>query len=123
MQRQMGAVAFADSDAEGTDPCGYVPNGQEDRRHFEYGAMNPRCGGSEGDPRSARALVAAVLVRALDDLALGSKLGVSARRWIDAHEPTCAWSFDWCCMVLKLDPDAVRERLGDHQLRCGYRRN
>ena len=58
-----------------------------------------------------KALVAAVLERAFEDLKLGRHLAARARQWFADQEPAHAWSFEWCCAILDLDPDAVRTRL------------
>ena len=60
-----------------------------------------------------KALVAAVLVRACDDLKLGYPLAAQAQEWFDEGEPWRAWSFEWCCAILDLDPQAVRQQLAD----------
>jgi hypothetical protein len=60
-----------------------------------------------------RALVAAVLERACEDVKLRGRLGAQAIQWVTAREPDEAWSFDWCCAILELNPDAVRHQLAD----------
>jgi hypothetical protein len=65
------------------------------------------------DTPPAKALVAAVLERAFDDLKLGRQIASRAREWFEDREPTHAWSFEWCCAILDLNPDAVREQLPD----------
>ncbi len=75
-------------------------------------------------------LVAAILLRAVDDLCgvrlpgckndldrrqLETNLRRAAQRWFEAERRT-AGSFLWCCELLGLDPQAVRrnlKRLGD----------
>lgn len=57
-----------------------------------------------------KALVAAVLLRACDDLKLGRRLAARAQEWFTAHEPARAWSFEWCCAILDLDSAAVRKQ-------------
>src|SRR5512135_1078156 len=68
------------------------------------------------DPRMptlapVRALVAAILQRALDDLDLGVSPRARAIAWFretgTGDEPG---SFEWCCGVLDIDPDLVRHR-------------
>jgi hypothetical protein len=62
-----------------------------------------------------RALVAAVLERAFQDLKLTRDLADPAREWLEERDPLRPWSFEWCCAILHLDPDAVREQLaGDN---------
>ena len=61
----------------------------------------------------AKALVAAVVIRACDDLKLGRVLAAHALEWLNERGPTDAWSFEWCCGILNLDPDAVRQQLAD----------
>ncbi len=63
-----------------------------------------------------KALVAAVLERALQDLKLTSDLAAPARDWLEERGLRQAWSFEWCCAILNLDPDAVREQFSDDHL-------
>lgn len=56
-------------------------------------------------------LVAAVVARACEDLKLGRPFTAQAREWFEECEPAQAWSFEWCCLILNLDPDAVRQRV------------
>jgi hypothetical protein len=63
------------------------------------------------DPRAMKALVAAVLERACDDLKIGGRLAVEATDWLTEGDPADAWSFEWCCAILDLDPEAVRQQL------------
>jgi hypothetical protein len=58
-----------------------------------------------------KTLVAAVLVRAGEDLQLGRHLAADAVEWLTEREPARSWSFEWCCAILDLDADAVREQL------------
>jgi len=66
---------------------------------------------------SMKALVAAVLERAFQDLKLTHDLAGPARQWLDERDPARPWSFEWCCAILQLDPDAVREQFADDRLR------
>ena len=61
--------------------------------------------------QAMNALVAAVLERACDDVKLRGRLAAQAMEWITEHNPTDAWSFEWCCAILDLDADAVRHQL------------
>ena len=71
-----------------------------------------------GHDHPGKALVAAVLDGARDDLKRGRRLRDSAREWFEERDPTHAWSFEWCCEILDLDPVAVRsEIIGDWNLR------
>ena len=64
-----------------------------------------------------KALVAAVLDGAREDLKRGRHLADPAREWFQERDPRRAWSFEWCCDVLDLDPDAVRQEIsGDRKL-------
>lgn len=60
---------------------------------------------------SVRALVTAIVQRALDDLDLGVSPRARAIAWFRetgaADEPG---SFEWCCGVLDIDPDIVRNK-------------
>ena len=58
-----------------------------------------------------KALVAAVLAGARDDLGLGDDVAAEARQWFGESAPSRAWSFEWCCAALDLDPDAVRQEI------------
>jgi len=60
-----------------------------------------------------KALVAAVVIRACDDLKLGRVLAAQALEWFNERDPVDAWSFEWCCAILNLDPDAVRQQLAE----------
>ena len=64
-----------------------------------------------------KALVAAVLERAFQDLKLGGDLAGPAREWLEERVGVRPWSFEWCCVMLHLDPDAVREQFADEPLR------
>lgn len=57
------------------------------------------------------ALVTAVLERALDDVRMGGHLAVQAIEWLTERESGDAWSFEWCCSILKLDAGAVRRQV------------
>ncbi len=63
-----------------------------------------------------KALVAAVLERAFEDLRLTRNLAEPAREWLDERGPR-PWSFEWCCAIVDLDPDAVREQFAGDPLR------
>lgn len=65
------------------------------------------------DLRALKALVAAVLERAWEDVKLRGRLGAQATEWIIERKPSKAWSFEWCCAILNFDPDAVRHQLAD----------
>ncbi len=56
-----------------------------------------------------RALVAAILQRAVDDLELGVAPRARAIAWFGERDAADRpGSFEWCCDVLDIDPDAVR---------------
>ncbi len=74
---------------------------------------DPEHDSSCGELPPAKALVAAVLAGARDDLKLSGPLAVEARLWFEETDPTQAWSFEWCCGVLDLDPDTLRQQLID----------
>ena len=58
-----------------------------------------------------RELIAAVLERALLDYTDVSCVeGMDAQFWIYSNE-TRPWSYVWCCAVLDIDPDAIRDQL------------
>ncbi len=60
-----------------------------------------------------RALAAAMLQRAVDDLQLGGWIRETAIAWFsEARGETDPGSLAWCCSVLDIDPDAVRRRCG-----------
>jgi hypothetical protein len=63
----------------------------------------------KSDPN--RALIAAILLRAFDDLSLGPRERSHVMAWVDGigckQQPG---SFEWCCEALELNPDAVRGR-------------
>jgi len=64
-------------------------------------------------PRSdpVRALIAAILQRALEDLALGDPHRSRVLAWIDADgNESGPGSFLWCCEALALNADAVRSQ-------------
>jgi len=63
------------------------------------------------DLQSMKMLVAAVVARACEDLKLGRPFTAQAREWFEEGEPADAWSFEWCCAILNLDPDAVRQEV------------
>ncbi len=65
------------------------------------------------DLRAMKALVAAVVARACEDVKLQGRLGIEAIEWLADRDPNDAWSFEWCCAILNLDPDAVRQQLTD----------
>ena len=56
----------------------------------------------------ARRLIAAVVNQAWEDIALGGSLGRAAMAWVYEGCHDQVWSFDWCCEMLGLEPDAVR---------------
>ena len=61
-----------------------------------------------------RALIAAILQRALDDLHLGEKDRAGVMAWV--NQTGCQQrpgSFEWCCDALSLHPDAVRRKYRD----------
>ena len=58
-----------------------------------------------------KALVAAVVARACEDVKLGHRVAAQAIEWVAECDPTDAWSFEWCCGILDLDPDAVRQKV------------
>jgi hypothetical protein len=60
-----------------------------------------------------KTLVAAVVQRAVEDVLLRGRVGAKAVEWISERTPGEAWSFEWCCAILDLDPGAVRQQLGD----------
>jgi len=60
----------------------------------------------------AKAFAAAVLDGARDDLTRGRRVAGEAREWFEESAPTRACSFEWCCEILGLDPDAVRQQIG-----------
>ena len=60
---------------------------------------------------SAKRLVAAVLSQAMEDLALGGPVREDALQWFVRGGAEQAWSFLWCCEILRLSPSAVRQRL------------
>jgi hypothetical protein len=64
------------------------------------------------DLQAMKALVAAVVERACEDVELGGVLAAQAIEWSTERESD-AWSFEWCCAILNLDPDAVRQKLTD----------
>lgn len=74
---------------------------------------NPELQSSGADRSPAKALVAAVLAGAQDDLKLSGPLAAQARQWFEEQDPTRAWSFEWCCRVLDLDPNILRQQLAD----------
>lgn len=60
---------------------------------------------------ATRALAAAMLQRALDDLHLGGWLREKAIAWFgEQRGETDPGSLEWCCAVLDIDPNAVRRR-------------
>jgi hypothetical protein len=69
----------------------------------------------------AKALVAAVLARARDDLRQGRHLADQAREWFEERDPARAWSYEWCCAILDLDPNAVRREISDNRQPDSYR--
>ncbi len=82
-------------------------------KDFEpIGCMEP---GPEGIV-PLKALVVAVLERAFQDLRLTRDLAEPAREWLAERGPR-PWSFEWCCAIVDLDPDAVREQVADEPLR------
>lgn len=59
-----------------------------------------------------RALIAAVLLLALEDVRTSSGArGNAAWAWIFAHTQRGAFSFDWCTEILGVDPGRAREQL------------
>jgi len=60
------------------------------------------------EDHAPKALVAAILDSARDDLKRGRRVATEAREWFAERDPTLPWSFEWCCAILDLDPDAVR---------------
>ncbi len=64
-----------------------------------------------------RALVAAILQRAVDDLELGVSPRARAIAWFRetgaADQPG---SFEWCCGVLDIDPGALRDECAGSSL-------
>lgn len=71
-----------------------------------------------------KALVAAVVARACEDVKLGDRLAAQAIEWLTESDPIDAWSFEWCCAILDLDPNAVRQQLAvvpAHGMRRGGR--
>ena len=65
------------------------------------------------DLQAMKTLVAAVLERACEDVKLRGRLAAQAIEWSTERDPSNAWSFEWCCAILNLDPDAVRQQLTD----------
>jgi hypothetical protein len=63
------------------------------------------------DLQAMKALVAAVVERACEDVELGGVLAAQAMEWSIERDSSDAWSFEWCCSILNLDPDAVRQKL------------
>ena len=63
------------------------------------------------DLNPMKALVAAVVARACEDVKLGHRFAAEALEWFTERNQMEAWSFEWCCAILNLDPDAVREQL------------
>ena len=67
------------------------------------------------DLEPMKMLVAAVVARACEDLDLGQPFTRRAQEWFEDSEPGHAWSFEWCCAILSLDPGAVRRQVGGPQ--------
>jgi len=59
----------------------------------------------------ARRLIAAMVVQAYDDIALGGPVRRAALGWVDERRRERMWSFDWCCEMIGLDPDGVRRHI------------
>ncbi len=61
-----------------------------------------------------RALAAAMLQRAVDDLQLDGWIREKAAAWFaEPRGEADPGSLAWCCSVLDIDPDAVRRRCRD----------
>lgn len=69
--------------------------------------MDPQC----EEMQALKTLVVAVVERAWDDAKLEGRLAAQAIEWIAQRGSIDAWSFEWCCAILKLDPDAVRRQI------------
>ena len=65
----------------------------------------------------ARRLIAAMVVQAYDDIALGGPVRRAALGWVEERGRERMWSFDWCCEMIGLDPDGVRRHM-----QCGRSR-
>ena len=58
------------------------------------------------------ALIAAMLDRAVEDVRAGDRLRTDALAWVcDLDAKDRLGSFEWCCVALNLDVDAVRTRI------------
>lgn len=69
-----------------------------------------------------RALIAAILLRALDDLRLGPAARVGVLAWVNqTGNRQRPGSFEWCCEALSLNPDAVRRKYHDHATGADHR--
>ena len=66
---------------------------------------------SETRTAPARRLIAAMIIQAWDDIALGGAVKQSAWAWVYEGRRQQAWSFDWCCEVIGVDPNAVRDSI------------
>lgn len=61
-------------------------------------------------------LIAAMLHRALEDVRAGGPLRTQALGWVrDLSAKARPGSFEWCCVALNLDVDAVRTRIVQQQ--------
>jgi len=64
----------------------------------------------------ATALVAAMLDRAVEDVRAGDRLRTDALAWVcDRQAKERVGSFEWCCVALNLDVEAVRVRIVGQQ--------
>lgn len=64
-------------------------------------------------PDPIRALIAAIMQRALDDLRRGPLERGSVMAWVNTTGNQRPGSFQWCCEALNLNPDAVRRMYRD----------